>query len=167
MAPGGPASMQGCFAQNRLELGNNLLVYTSPELAQPLHVYGSPKIRIFAQSSRDETDLVAKLVKVGKDGRASNISIGAARSSFLFPKGGHKADAVNCWEFPLEATSCVFAAGERIRVEIASSAFPLYDRHPGSDIHPAKATPRDWKKAMQQVLHTPEAPSSIEFALAT
>ena len=167
MAPGGPASMQGCFAQNRVELGNNLLVYTSPELAQPLHVYGSPKVRIFAQSSRDETDLVAKLVKVGKDGRASNISIGAARSSFLFPKGGHQADAVNCWEFPLEATSCVFAAGDRIRVEIASSAFPLYDRHPGSDIHPAKATPRDWKKAMQQVLHTPEAPSSIEFALAT
>ena len=166
-APGGPAAMQGCFAQNRLELGNNLLVYTSPELTTPVYVYGSPKVRLFAQSSCDETDFVAKLVKVGKDGRALNISIGAARSSFLFPDGAHKADALACWEFPLEATSCVFAAGERIRVEIASSAFPLYDRHPGSDIHPAKATPRDWKKAMQQVLHTPDAPSSIEFALAT
>ncbi len=167
MAPGGPASMQGCFAQNRLELGNNLLVYTSPELTAPVHVYGSPKVRLFARSSRDETDFVAKLVKVGKDGRALNISIGAARSSFLFPDGTHKADTVNCWEFPLEATSCVFAAGERIRIEIASSAFPLYDRHPGSGIHPAKATPRDWKKAMQQILHTPDAPSSVEFALAT
>jgi predicted acyl esterase len=74
---------------------------------------------------------------------------------------------VHCWEFDLEATSCVFAPGERLRLEISSSAFPLYDRHSGTELPPASVRPRDWCRAMQQVLHTPNAPSSIEFALAT
>jgi putative CocE/NonD family hydrolase len=166
-APGGLGAPAGSFAQNRLELGNHVLIYTSPELTDRLHVYGAPKVRLFTQSSRAHTDLVAKLVRVGRDGRALNVSIGAARSSHLFAGKAFTADAVHCWEFDLEATSCVFAPGERLRLEISSSAFPLYDRHSGTELPSASVRPRDWTRAMQQVLHTPDAPSSIEFALAT
>ena len=36
-----------------------------------------------------------------------------------------RADAIHCWQIELEPTSCVFAAGDAIRLEIASSAFPF------------------------------------------
>jgi putative CocE/NonD family hydrolase len=167
LAPGGAGAAPGCFSQNRLEAGNNLLVYTSPVLTERLHVYGAPRVRVFLQSSRSETDLVVKLVRVTPDGRAWNVCIGAARSSHLFPGGSHRSDTVQCWEFALEPTSCVFAPGDRLRLEISSSAFPLYDRNPGSGVPASQAGPTDWQRAVQQVLHTSVAPSSIDFSLAT
>ena len=163
-APGGMAAAQGCFLQNRIEQGNNVLVYTSAPLTERLHICGAPRVRIHFQSSLDQTDLVVKLVRVTPDGRAYNVVIGGARSSFLFPDGFH-ADAVHRWEFDLEPTSCVLAPGDRLRIEVSSSAFPLYDRNPGSTVPPRDASPTDWRRARQQVLHTPEAPSSIELPL--
>ena len=69
---------------------------------------------------------------------------------------------------PIEALAILERGTSRaLRERLVGHDTSLYDRHPGSDIHPAKATQHDWKKAMQQVLHTPDAPSSIEFALAT
>ncbi len=164
-APGGLTSAQGCFAQNRIEAGNNVLVYTSAPLLERLHVCGSPRARIYFQSSLDHTDVVVKLVRVTPDGRALNVVIGGARSSYLFADGKFRADAVHLWEFDLEPTSCVFAPGERIRVEVSSSAFPLYDRNPGTGVAPRDASPTDWRRARQQVIHTPESPSSIELPL--
>ena len=60
------------------------------------------------------------------NGAAEFICIGVARSSRLFAKGSYAADKVHRWDFSLEPTSCRFARGDRIRLEIASSAFPLY-----------------------------------------
>ena len=42
----------------------------------------------------------------------------------MFPRG-LTPDEPFCWEFELEPASCVFAPGECVRLEIASSAFPL------------------------------------------
>ena len=37
------------------------------------------------------------------------------------------------WEFTLEPIAFMLAPGERLRLEIASSAFPLYDRNPSTE----------------------------------
>jgi predicted acyl esterase len=71
------------------------------------------------------------------------------------------------WKFVLEPTSCRFNIGDRIRLEIASSAFPLYDRNPGVKIGPAKASPWNWKRSTQSILHEPQYASKVELPVTT
>jgi putative CocE/NonD family hydrolase len=165
IAPGGITAAPGCFDQYNLEQGNNLLVYTSAPLDQPLHVFGHPKLVLFATSSRQSTDFVGKLVRLRCDGRAEFVCIGIARSDWLFPDGFLPDEPIR-WEFEFEPTSCVFAAGERIRLEIASSAFPLYDRNPGCSVPPPAADPWTWRKATQGILHERNAPSRLDLPIA-
>jgi len=160
LAPGGPAALSGPFDQASMELGNNVLVYTSDPLARPLRVFGTPRVSLFCSTSAANTDLTAKLVRV-RPGAADFICIGIARSSSLFHDTGYQADAVHRWEFDLAPTSCCFAPGERIRLEIASSAFPLYDRNPGSDVPSCRATSWDWQRSTQIVHHDHSHPSAL------
>jgi uncharacterized protein len=160
-APGGPASSSGQFDQRVLELGNNLLVYTCAALASPLRVFGQPRVSLYCATSAAHTDFVAKLVRVRPNGAAEFICIGVARSSWLFAKTGYSADKLHHWQFDLEPTSCLFAAGDRVRLEITSSAFPLYDLNPGSGVPSARATSWDWRRSTQIVYHSSDHPSAI------
>jgi uncharacterized protein len=161
VAPGGPASASGQFDQAVLELGNNLLVYTGPALPAPLRIFGQPRVSLYCATSAGHTDFVAKLVRLRPSGAADFICIGVARSSWLFAKTGYSADKIHHWQFDLEPTSCAFAAGDRIRLEIASSAFPLYDRNSGSEVPSARATSWDWRRSTQMIHHSSDHPSAI------
>ena len=163
LAPGGAAAPPGQFDQSVLELGNNLLVYTTEPLASPLRVFGMPRVSLYCATSAAQTDFTAKLVRVRPSGAAELICIGVARSSWLFARSGYAADKVHHWQFDLEPTSCLFAAGDRIRLEIASSAFPLYDRNPGSGVPSCRATSWDWRRSMQVVFHTSDRPSALHL----
>jgi uncharacterized protein len=154
MAPGGPTAAAGRFDQSTLEMGNNILVYTSEPLAKPLRVLGSPRVTLYCASSAARTDFVTKLICVRPNGAAEFICIGIARSNWLFAKSGYAADRIHTWEFDLEPTSIIFAAGDRIRLEVASSAFPLYDRNPGTNVPSAQATSWDWRRSTQIVFHS-------------
>jgi putative CocE/NonD family hydrolase len=159
MAPGGPLAMSGPMDQAVLEMGNNLLVYTTEPVSERLHIFGQPRVTLYAATSTACADFTAKLVRVTAAGRAEFISIGIARSSWLFRDAGYVADAVQKWEFTLEPTSVVLAAGECLRLEIASSSFPLYDRNPSTAVLPQEADNWSWGRSTQQVLHTAEYPS--------
>lgn len=161
VAPGGPAAASGRFDQSALELGNNVLVYTTEPLDAPLWVFGVPRVTLFCASSLAQTDFIAKLVRVKPNGSAEFICIGIARSSFLFAQTNYLPDKIYKWDFPLEPTSCRFDAGERIRLEIASSAFPLFDRNPGSDVPSCRATSWDWGRSTQFVHHGRVCPSAL------
>jgi hypothetical protein len=163
LAPGGAAAASGQFDQATLELGNNVLVYTSEPLSAPLHVFGTPRILLYCATSSAHTDFTAKLVRVKPNGAAEFICIGTARSSFLFAKTGYSADAIHHWEFDLEPTSCRFDAGEKIRLEIASSAFPLYDRNPGTAVPSCRATSWDWRRSTQIVYHDAKHPAALQL----
>jgi uncharacterized protein len=163
LAPGGAAAPGGQFDQSALELGNNVLVYTSTPLAAPLRVFGVPRVSLHCATSAAHSDFTAKLVRVRPSGAAEFICIGIARSSRLFAKSGYAADKVHHWRFDLEPTSCLFAAGDRIRLEIASSAFPLYDRNPGGEVPSPRATSWDWVRSTQIVYHTSELPSALHL----
>ena len=160
-APGGPTAPYGCFDQSALELGNNVLVYSTGPLEAPLWVFGIPRVDLFCQTSAPNADFVAKLVRVRPGGAAEFICIGAARSSLLFGDAGYAADKIQRWEFSLEPTSCRFERGDRIRLEIAGSAFPLYDRNPGSGVPPCRATSWDWRRSTHSVFHGREWPSAL------
>jgi uncharacterized protein len=163
LAPGGPAASSGQFDQRALELGNNVLVYTSAPLAAPLRIFGTPRVSLHCATSAAHADFTAKLVRVRAGHAAEFICIGIARSSWLFATSGYAADKVHHWRFDLEPTSCLFAAGDRIRLEIASSAFPLYDRNPGSEVPSAHATSWEWVRSTQILHHTKDLPSALHL----
>jgi uncharacterized protein len=166
LAPGGPAAPAGQFDQSALELGNNVLVYTAPPLTAPLRIFGQPRVSIHCSTSAARADVTAKLVRVRPAGGAEFICIGVARSSWLFSKSGYAADKVHHWQFDLEPTSCLFATGDRIRLEIAGSAFPLYDRNPGNDVPSCRATSWDWLRSTHIVYHTADHPSALHLPVA-
>ncbi len=163
MSPGGPLAMSGPLDQAALEMGNNLLVFTTTPAAVATHVLGQPRVSLYAATSASYADLTAKLLRVMPSGRAEFISIGIARSTFLFQETEYSADVVNCWQFTLEPTSVVIAVGESLRLEVASSAFPLYDRNPSTGTAPQTADNWNWQRSTQQVVHTPEYPSALHL----
>jgi len=164
LAPGGPGALGGSYNQATLELGNNVLVYTTEPLHEAVSIFGSPQLILYCAASAKTTDFTGKLVRVRSDGRADFVSIGVARSDFLFPDA-FTPDAIHRWEFELEPTSCRFDAGDRIRLEIASSAFPLYDRNPGSSVPSPLATSWDWTRSTQFVYHDAGRPSALHLPL--
>jgi len=159
-APGGPLSLAGVFDQAAIEAGNNMLVYTTDPISKPLHVFGAPRVVLYVATSAPAADVTAKLVRVLPSGRAEFICIGIARSAFLFGDR-YSADSVHHWEFDLEPTSCMFGKGERIRLEVAGCAFPLYDRNPGNDTLPREMTPFNWSRSTHIVHHNSEQRSAI------
>ena len=165
LAPGGPEASPGAFDQAKLELGNNLLVYTSPPLAEALEICGRPRLSFHASTSAAPADFTGKLVRVEPSGRAWFICLGYARSTALFGSG-YQPDRVHRWELPLDATACRFQPGERVRLEIASSAFPLFERHPNSDVPPILAVPSDWNRSTQIVWHDAARPATLSLPLA-
>jgi putative CocE/NonD family hydrolase len=163
LAPGGALALGGPLDQAALEMGNNLLIYTTAPSAFATQFFGQPRVTLYAATSAAFADLTAKLVRVTASGRAEFISIGIARSSFLFRETGCAAGAVQRWQFTLEPTSIVIAAGESLRLEVASSAFPLYDRVPSTEIAPQNADNWNWQRSTQQIVHTPDYPSAIHL----
>ncbi len=166
LAPGGSAAASGQFDQAALEMGNNLLVYTTDPLKDTLRIFGTPRVSLYCATSAAYTDFTAKLVRVRPDGAAEFVCIGIARSSSVFRETGYAADVVHTWEFELEPTSCCLVAGDRIRLEVASSAFPLYDRNPATDVASSRATSWDWRHSTQIVHHSGEYPVALYLPLS-
>jgi uncharacterized protein len=163
MSPGGPMALSGPIDQSAMELGNNLLVYTSAPATVATHVFGQPRVTLYAATSAAHADFMAKLVRVTLNGEAEFVCIGIARSTWLFRDAGYAADTIQCWEFTLEPTSVVIAEGECVRLEIASSAFPLYDRNPSTEVAPQMADNWNWKRSTQQIAHTAEYRSALHL----
>jgi putative CocE/NonD family hydrolase len=165
-APGGPQALNGPYDQATLEMGNNLLAYTSDPVKGETEIFGQPIIRLYAATSAAHADFTAKIVRVTSNGRAEFLCIGIARSSWMFRGSSYEADKVHLWEFTLEPTAFTLATGDRLRLEIASSAFPLYDRNPSTDIAPQLADNWNWERSTQQIVHSAECPSVLYLPIA-
>jgi uncharacterized protein len=161
IAPGGPQALSGPFDQAVLEMGNNLLVYTSEPALRTAEIFGQARIVLYAATSAAHADFTAKLVRVTSSGRAEFVCIGIARSSWLFRDEGYLADTIHAWEFTMEPAAFVLAAGERLRLEIAGSAFPLYDRNPSTCVAPQVADNWNWRRSTQQISHSASHPSAL------
>ena len=164
-APGGSQALSGQFDQSMIELGNNLLVYTSPPATCDSEIFGRPRVTLYSITSAAHADFTAKLVCVKPHGRAECLCIGIARSSVLFRESSYAAENIHQWEFTLEPTAFVLAPGERLRLEIASSAFPLYDRNSSTPVPSHIADHWTWARSTQQILHSAVHPSAIYLPL--
>ena len=152
----------GVQDQREVEGRQDVLVYTGEAVEHPLEVTGPLKVVLYASSSAPDTDFTAKLVDVRPDGYAQNIADGILRAryrdSLSAPRLLSPGEVYEC-TIDLWATSHVFLPGHRLRVEIASSNFPRFDRNlnTGEDL----ATSTRVQVAEQTVLHTQRFRSHI------
>ena len=65
----------------------------------------------------------------------------------------------------LGSTSMLFRAGHRIRLQISSSNFPRFSRHPNSGGDLAAATDADLRPALRPIFHDAERASYLELPI--
>ena len=158
----------GAFDQREVEARPDVLVYTTPPLKRDVEVTGPVTVSLWAASSQPDTDFTAKLVDVCEDGCARNLTDGIIRARYresasnpsLLEPGKAYLYTIDLW-----ATSNVFPAGHRIRVEVSSSNFPRFDRN--TNTGGAIAEDAGFKPALQTVLHDPQHPSHITLPLVS
>jgi predicted acyl esterase len=130
-----------------------------------MHVFGASRMVAFASTSATCADLTAKLIRVTAH-RAEFCCIGIARSTYLF-HDKYQVDQIYRWEFNLEPTSYVFAKGDCVRLEIAASAFPLYDRNPSSRIKPSEMSQGNWQRSTHMIYHDAEHRSALHLPVVS
>ncbi len=171
--PRNPASSKGgprvnssyvgvLFDQQELEKRNDLLVYSTPPLKVDTEVTGPVRVKLWAASSAVDTDFTAKLVDVWPDGRAYNLIEGIVRARYRESASEARfIEPGKVYEYCIElgATSNVFRAGHRIRVEISSSSFPKWDRNLNTG-HPI-GMDAEIRVAAQTVYHDRTRPSHV------
>lgn len=162
MAPGGAAALPGPQDQSVMQQGNNLLVYTSAPLVEAMHLFGAPEVSLHVATSAVHADVIARLTVVRRDGSAPFVTLGSARSTHLFGSG-YARDTPQLWRFALEHTSCVVNAGDRLRLDIAGSAWPLFDRNPSNGTPPRAMDGQTWERCTHIVLHDAAHPSVVRL----
>lgn len=145
----------GARDQSAVEARDDVLAFTSEPLEGPLEVTGLVTARLFVSSSAPTCDWTARLCEVHADGRSFGLVDGILRRT------SGEEGRVEQVEVRLGYIGHVFAAGSRIRLQIASSNFPRYDRNPQSRIDPALATAADFRPAEQTVFFGAGAPSRL------
>lgn len=152
----------GPVDQARTEQREDVLVYTSDVLSEPLEVTGPIVAKLWVSSSAKDTDFVVRLTDVHPDGRSYNLVDGIVRMRYrngmeqeeLIEAGGVYPVTVDCW-----ATSNVFLPGHRIRVQVTSSNFPRWNRNLNTGASNEETA--EFVTATQTILHDGEHPSHI------
>jgi putative CocE/NonD family hydrolase len=148
--------------QRPVENRNDVLVYTSGILSEPMAIAGPVKMKLFAATDGPDTDWTVKLVDVYPNGFAMNIAEGMLRAKFR--NGLGKPAALRpgeMYEFDVDlvGTANVFRPGHRIRVDITSSNFPQFDRNPNTG--EALGSSAKLRVARQTVFHSADKASHI------
>jgi uncharacterized protein len=147
---------QGAVDQRDIERRDDVLVYTSEVLAEPLEVRGSVSAHLTVQSTAPSTDFDVTVSDVYPDGRSLKICDGVLRTNL---DQGATAIVVE-----LGVIGHRFLVGQRIRLRLASSNFPRYDLNPNTGHRPGRG---DAVPANQTVCHSPSALSSLRLPIAT
>jgi putative CocE/NonD family hydrolase len=146
-----------------VEKRQDVLVYSTAPLDSDVEVTGPVTLDLFAKTSAADTDFTAKLVDVGPDGFAQNLTEGILRARFRESTLGDpkpiEPNKVYEYKIDMWSTSNVFKKGHRIRLEVSSSNFPRFDRNlnTGKDA----STSTEFVKATNTVLHDAEHPSAL------
>ena len=155
--------LPGPYDQRPIERRDDMLVYTSEILDDDLEVTGPVVATLFASTSARDTDFVARLCDVYPDGRSINITEGVIRARFRERDWANPSliEPGVPLEYTIELlpTSNVFKKGHRIRVDITSSNFPLWDRNLNTGNTPGTDT--EIQTAEQTILHDGSRPSHI------
>jgi putative CocE/NonD family hydrolase len=148
--------------QRPAETRADVLVFTTPAFALDTEVTGPVALDLYASSSAVDTDFTGMLVDVWPNGFAQNLTSGILRMRYR--NSQEKPELANPGEtyhvtVDLWATSNVFLAGHKLRLEVSSSNFPRFDRNLNTGGIQARAT--RMIKATNVVYHDKAHPSAL------
>lgn len=120
-----------------------MLVYTGEVLTEPLDVIGPVRLVAHVATSANDTDVAAKLLDVHPNGFAQRLCDGVVR--LRYREGHERAVLVQPGtvyevEVVMWDTAQRFLPGHRIRLEVASSAYPKFAPNLGTGGDEAQAT---------------------------
>jgi putative CocE/NonD family hydrolase len=150
------------------ELRDDVLVYTTPVLAQDTEVTGPVMLKLYASTSAVDTDFTAKLVDVWPSGFAQNLTEGILRARFregTTAAGTTTPGKIYEYKIDLWSTSNVFLKGHKMRVEVSSSNFPRFDRNLNNG--KSAATDSTFVKATNTIYHDSDHPSALILPVVT
>jgi uncharacterized protein len=147
-----------------IERRDDVLVYSSPALEDPLTVAGAVELVLHASSDAPDTDFTAKLLDVYPDGRAVSLTHTGGILRARYRLGFHRMQALTPGEpvelrIRLSHVGHTFLRDHRIRLEVSSSCFPLAD--PNTNTGADFATDTQHRKARQSVYHDAARPSRL------
>jgi len=149
------------FDQAALELGNNLSSYTTEPLAKPMLIFGSPHIILYCATSAAHSDFTASLSACVRTARLSSSAWELRVQAGFFASRVIPRTEFHLWNFDLEPTSADLTPGDRIGLEVASSAFPTFRPQSGKRRSFLRATSWDWTRSTQRVYHDTERPAAL------
>jgi len=148
--------------QRPAEGRGDVLVYTTPAFTKDTEVTGPVSLDLYVSTSAVDTDFTGKLVDVWPNGFAQNLTEGILR--LRYRNSQEHAGLANPGEtyritLDLVATSNVFLAGHKLRLEVSSSNFPRFDRNLNTGEEQARGT--HMIKTTNVVYHDKAHPSAL------
>ncbi len=161
-APGGDGT-----DQRAVQRRDDVLVYTSDILDEPLTVLGKVFVVVHAATDAPDTDFTAKLTDVYPDGRAVKLAVnpaGVIRARYRLGRDREvpiEPGTPLRYEIELFDLGHTFLPGHRVRIEVSSSASPFIN--PNQNTGNPVATDMEWRIARQTVYHDGERASHVRL----
>jgi len=126
---------KGPMDQRSLESRDDVLVFTSEPLKDPIEVTGRITAKLYIESDCPDTDFTVKLTDVYPDGESLLVTDGIQRASLrnsfekreLLEAGQVYEVNVDLW-----STSLIFNRGHSIRIAVSSSNSPRFEPNPNT-----------------------------------
>ncbi|NKJ44312.1 CocE/NonD family hydrolase [Novosphingobium sp. SG720] len=154
-------------------------------LDKPVHIMGAPEVDLYAATTGTDSDWVVKLIDVypndvpeaaDQGGRPSmagyelpigiEIFRGRYAKSFAQPAALKPGQVVH-YHWALPNVNHVFLPGHKLKVQVQSTLFPLYDRNPQTFVPNIMfAKPGDYRKATQSVWFGGSTASAVVLPVA-
>ncbi|GAA4623194.1 CocE/NonD family hydrolase [Cellulomonas oligotrophica] len=158
-ARGDAARGTGPWERRVLDGRRDVLRFDSAPLGDAVTVVGDVVATLWVATDALDADWTATLVDVHPDGTALGVVDGVVRAGQVLgpvPPGEVREVTVR-----LGAAAHAFAAGHRLRLEVASASFPRFDVNPGTGGLAALTGPAGRRVAHQRVHHDAAHPSRV------
>lgn len=147
---------------NLIKSRNDILVYNSERLEEPLTIAGPISAVLYASSSALDTDWFVSFEIIEPDGEAVPLCKGTIRARFrnstrkpeLLEKNKIYKFTIDLWH-----TGITLEKGSKIRIEITSAFFPMFSRNLNTGGHNEMET--KYVSATQRIYHNNEYPSHL------
>jgi putative CocE/NonD family hydrolase len=155
LSPYGDSAASGPHDNRAVEARSDVLVYTSGVLADEVTIAGPVETKLWVGADAPEADFFVRLTDVLPSGESLNVCEGIARVAFDREAAGSPVPI----SVSLGSMAFRFAAGHRLRLQVAGGAFPVFARNLGYGEPDTVAV--EYRSTRQSVYLAPEFPSGL------
>jgi putative CocE/NonD family hydrolase len=153
---GASTSRPGAIALALAESRGDVLRWVGEPLLRSGELSGHARVMLFVSSDAVGSDFTARLVRIDASGAPFHLCDGITRVEKLAASPAPVA-------IELSPILHRLHAGERLRLDVASSSFPRFDRHGNTAAPPAGIADEACRAALHRVHHGARHPSCIRL----